>query len=180
MTTNKGKNTLTGLVIAELQSDDPARVATALAKIQEVGDKNLVYPLIQLFASTESRQTRDSVASLLGSLKISDTEEHFMQALRDDALKSHRKEILSFMWNSGLHPAEHLEELTQLALDSSYEELLECLTLVESLEGPFEEEHWLESVSLVKQFIEQHATDERMPLLKEYMMVLQVLQQYVD
>jgi hypothetical protein len=156
-------------------SADEKVVLTALSACREIGDHSVVLPLLSLFAKTESDNVKAQVSDMLSNLKVSNTEESFMEALADPAFLDIRKEILGFMWNSGLQPVEHLTELVQLATESGFEEIVECLSLVESMDGPFPEDEVEQSGYVLRDWISQNKDDERMALMLEFLKVVEAL-----
>lgn len=180
MTTNTHQKRIVEQIKSDLASGDASVIALALHKCDDYPHPELVSPLIHLFATTESKQVKETVSSMLSSLKVSKTEEHFMRALRDKKLIKHQAEIISFMWNSAVLPEPYLAELTKIAVDGGFDVLFECLTLIENIEGQIPEEQWLESVSLIKSALNVEKNDAMQKLLREYLVVLQGLQKMTE
>jgi hypothetical protein len=157
----------------DLFSSDDAVVMHALHLCREEGNATLVEPLLALYAQSESPRVRTEVADMLNTLKVSGTESAFIAALMRRDWKAMHGEIVSFMWNSGLQPVEHMHIITQVALDGSFQDAFECLTLLESMEEIIPEEIVLECVSMVNEYVNQHPKSDKLPLLKQYMALLQ-------
>ena len=156
-------------------SSDERVVMAALSTCQDIGDHTAILPLLSLYADTSSPLVREKVADMLSNLKVSQTEEHFMDALADPEFAEIRKDILGFMWNSGLQPVEQLSRLVQIATESGYEEVVECLSLVESMEGPFPEDEVEQSGYLLRDWISQNRDDSRLALMAEFLKVVESL-----
>jgi len=158
---------------ADLFSQNDATVKKALLKCEEEGNASLVEPLIVLFGTTTNEDVKKSIAEMLSSLKVSNVEDHFLKALADPELNHIRKDLLFFMWSSGLQPVNGMPVVTQVAVNGSYDETLESLTLLESLDGEIPEEGLLESIAIVKQYLGQSKPDDRNKLLLEYLNTLE-------
>jgi len=146
----------------DLFSTDEAVVVSALSKCRETGNHNLVLPLINLFAASESALVKENVADVL-------------EALQEDSLRAVRRDVLHFMWNSGLQPTDRLTELVELTVRSEFEEILECLTLIESMDGPFAEEQIEESSYILREWIAGHSNDDSLTLMVEFLKVVEDL-----
>ncbi len=159
----------------DLFSTDEAVVVSALSKCRETGNHNLVLPLINLFAASESALVKENVADILSNLKVTRTESPFLEALQEDSLRAVRRDVLHFMWNSGLQPTDRLTELVELTVRSEFEEILECLTLIESMDGPFAEEQIEESSYILREWIAGHSNDDSLTLMVEFLKVVEDL-----
>jgi len=76
-----------------------------------------------------------------------------IEIVKDSNYLSIRQELLSTMWNNKLDYTYFLPEFVEIAVEGSFMEALECLTIIENLEGPFEERHILESQLHLKEYI---------------------------
>jgi hypothetical protein len=156
----------------DLVSDDTATVVSALKRCRESGDVSAVPALISLYASTQVAMVRQEVAEMLSALKVSGAESAFMTALRATTLRHVRLDLITFMWNSALQPAGYLAELVGIAIEGTYAEALECLTLVESLEGPFAEEQVLEALSEIRKHLATAPESDKKALMREFVITL--------
>jgi len=132
----------------------------------------LVEPLLAFYASNAPDSLRMRVATLLGSLKVSNVEAYFLQALSNNQWKHIRKDIVGFMWNTGLQPVDAVSQISELAASGDYALTLECLTLLESIEDPIPEEQLLESIAIVHKATSESVDGDFKKLLNEYMNVL--------
>jgi hypothetical protein len=157
---------------SDLFSGDDARVAKAISSCEEDGSAPMVEPLIEFYASNAPDSMRNRVATMLGSLKVSNVEIYFLQALANAKWKHIRKDIIGFMWNTGLQPVDAVSQISELAASGDYALTLECLTLLESIEAPIPEEQILESIAVVHKATSESVDNDYRTLLNEYMNVL--------
>ena len=172
---SRTQNRIVEEIRRDLFSEDDALVMKALYKCREQGDASLVEPLILVFAGTKSEEIRGEVADMLETLKVGNTEEIFHRALLNPALLSIRKNILSFMWNSGVQPTEFIGLISTIATEGSLQETLECLTLLDSLDGGLSEEQLLDSIATVREYLGENKQNEKTALLTEYLTILQAM-----
>jgi len=156
----------------DLFSEDDALVAKAISRCEEEGSAPLVEPLLAFYASKAPQSLRMRVADMLGSLKISNVETFFLQALANPQWKHIRKDIVGFMWNTGLQPVDAVSQISELATSGDYTLTVECLTLLESIEDPIPEEQLLESIAIVHKATSEVSDGDFKKLLMEYMSVL--------
>ena len=156
----------------DLFSGDDTRAAKAISTCEEDGSAPMVEPLLAFFASNASESLRTRVASMLGSLKVSNVEIYFLQALSKPEWNHIRKDVIGFMWNTGLQPVDAVSQISELAASGDYALALECLTLLESIEDPIPEEQLLESIAVVHKANSESVDADYKRLLNEYMNVL--------
>jgi hypothetical protein len=156
----------------DLFSGDDTLVAKAISRCEEEGSAPLVEPLLAFYASKAPEALRMRVADMLGSLKVSNVEPYFLQALANSQWKHIRKDVVGFMWNTGLQPVDAVSLISELAASGDYALTLECLTLLESIEDPIPEEQLLEGIAIVHKSISETSDSDFKKLLTEYMNVL--------
>jgi hypothetical protein len=157
---------------SDLFSGDDTRVAKAIQSCEDDGSAPMVEPLLAFYASKAPESLRARVASMLGTLKISNVENYFLQALSNAEWKHIRKDIVGFMWSIGLQPVDAVSQISDLAASGDYALTLECLTLLESIEDPIPEEQLLESIAVVHKATSESVDSDYKRLLNEYMNVL--------
>lgn len=157
----------------KLLSQDEKIVAAALVEAEENGTVAIVPTLIAIYATTHNKSTKETVARLLSELKVSGTESHFIEALSNPELKHIHKDIIGFIWNSNIQPVKEIAFFSNIAIKGSFEEALECITLIDSITTPIPEEVLLESITLVKQHLAGTSKDDKTALLAQYLLALE-------
>lgn len=157
----------------KLFSADETIALAAIADVRENGTLELVSPLISLFATSESAEIKKEAAELLSTLKISGTEKILTEALANPSFRHIRKDVLQFIWSSGIEPVDEVANISRIAVEGSFEEALECVTLLESMESAIPEAVLLESITMVKQYLGQPSADDKKALITEYLRVLE-------
>ena len=76
-----------------------------------------------------------------------------------------RQILLSTIWNSRLDYSLYLAEFVEMAVEGDYLEALECLTIIENLEGTFEESDILEAQLHLKEYLELGVKDDQKAIL---------------
>ncbi len=141
---------------ADLQSGDMAKVQAALKRTEKLGDATHVRPLLIAFRDTEEGQVRDELRTTLSSIKLSQAQEIYLEALEEEAFESIRADILSFTWNAGFTPGDSVDLITRIGLNGDYMTAVEAMTLIESIPGPLDEESLLQALVIVREFMLEH------------------------
>lgn len=139
------KKVVVGEVVAELFSGHDEQVVAAIEKIQSNPSVEYIQPLLALFFDTKDDGLKEKLNDMMGSLKVSGFEDELMIALRKPEWKMHRGQIMAFMWNAGGNPVEFVRELIEMALEGGMETLLECYSILDTMEGPLLEAQLIES-----------------------------------
>jgi hypothetical protein len=157
----------------KLISEEESAVLAALEEIAENGTAQMIEPLIHLYGATRYDSIKKQTAEMLNALKISGAKAPMLAALADPANKAIRKDIIGFMWNSGIQPVDELVQFTQIAIEGTYEEALECLTLLDSIVDPVQEEVLMECILQVKQHLSGAGRSDKSTLMVQYLEVLE-------
>lgn len=161
----------------DLFSSDAALVMKALIKCREQGTAEMVEPLIALYSSSSETSVKDEISDMLSNLKVSGLENVFIRALLNSDYMKIRKDILGFMWNSAIQPADGIIDITDIAIGGSYEETLECYTLLESMDDEIPEDILMESIFRVREHLGKGTgTRDHRALLNEYLNALEARQ----
>ncbi len=141
-------------LLSDVASGIPEKVTTALDSLQVHGDDSIIEPLIQSLDVQTDEKCVSEIIEFLSSLKSTKAVKTVMDCLRNPQYAHQQIKILSTIWNSPLDYSAHLAEFIALALKGDFLVTLECLTILENLEGPFEESSILEAQLLLKDYHE--------------------------
>jgi hypothetical protein len=108
---------------------------------------------------------KGAIAQMLSSLKMTDTEEELVNALENPKFQEHRSDILSFIWQSGFQPVEHVALLARIAVSGTYIETLESLTVIEQFEPPMQEDSLIEALIEVRTYLADQPDPQKKELL---------------
>ena len=144
-------------LLADLNSSNPAKVTAALDSLQVYGNFKIIVPLFETIASSTNNQTKKEIIEFLSNLKDSASKKEVISNLQESKFKEIQNQILAIIWNSPLDYSEYLAEFVRIGVENDFLITLECLTILENLEGPFDERSLMESQLLLKEYAEgQH------------------------
>lgn len=142
-------------ILADLKSDDAKVVKKALKSLEIHGNASTIKPLFALLkegALEESLQT--NVLELLCSLKDTSVIPEIMDVIDDEEMLDIRPLALMAVWNMKVDFSDYLDDFVLIAAQGTLMESVDCLTIIENLEGPFMEENVLESQLHLKNYLE--------------------------
>jgi hypothetical protein len=139
----------------------------------------MVKPLLTLYATSNQSTIRSEIAEMLGTLKVSNTDEHFIEFLKEQQWAHLRADVVGFMWSSAIEPVDYLSFFTQLAIEGDDALALEIVTLIESIESSFPEDEIAESTVMLKEFLseDKHTHSGKHKLLRELLSIVEGLQE---
>ncbi len=159
--TNKQESLKILKLLADVQSGIPAKVTAALDALQVSGKDSIVEPLIRAIKLQSDEKSVAEIIEFLSSLKSTSASKEVMTCLRNPAFGDLKIQILSTIWNSPLDYSEYMAEFVGLAIKDDFLVALECLTILENLNGPFEEADVLESQLLLKAYYDGAKSDDQ-------------------
>lgn len=136
---------------SELTATDETKLLKTLEKVKSKGNDQMIEPILNLFSSTTHNSVKGAVKGLLNELKTIDGTIFLIERLKSS--NNELKEvILGALWSAGLNPIEYLPEIVEVACNGNYMVAFEAVTVLENLEGPFDEEKISESKLIINDY----------------------------
>jgi hypothetical protein len=156
-------------ILADLRASDDKLVAHAIKSLELHGTSEAIRPIVDRLSQPLSEKNRSDLFELLCSVKDSSSRVEIMDLLADDGYAERRTELLTAIWNMKVDFSDYVSEFVELAVTGDFLQTLECLTIIENMEGPFLEEDILESQLHLKSYLEsdQPKDDQKAHLLSE-------------
>lgn len=118
----------------ELKSFEDVLVGKGLSKMATKGDASLLPDLINLLSETDNQKHKQESESILFGLKDKEALITLIDYLKTDA-NEHKKWIaLNAIWQSGFDASEHLTVLVDFAINNSYTNAIDVMTIIENSE----------------------------------------------
>ncbi len=139
MAENSTQKKVVKTILKDLESGDSKVVLDALKRIKSKGDASVIPSMIAVYAATENEDIKDEIKKLLSQLKIKEGVLPMIEGLLDGN-DDVNEMILFSLWNANLNPINYMAEIVEASCKGNYMVALEGLTVIENLEGPFDEE----------------------------------------
>jgi len=157
---------------ADLASDKSLIVSKALVKTKAIGNEELIAPLVELYKTTEDIKLKQEVKNIFSELKNKDCFDFLLPHLMEDNYEV--KELILFsMWSSGIDMTDYIVELIEYSCDGGFMVILEALTVLENLEGPFNDEDLFQASTIIQEKIYESEDDKKKELLQSMSNVIQ-------
>lgn len=156
-------------ILLDLRSDDPKKVSLAIKSLEVHGNASVIRPLAESLVHGLTPQNEQEVLELLSSLKDTSVVVEMMEVLGDPYFRPVRQKLLTTVWNTKVDFSDYIDDFVEIAVEGDFMEALDCLTIIENLEGPFMEEDILECQLHLKNYLESDAPkdDQKGHILSE-------------
>ncbi|PWL27317.1 MAG: hypothetical protein DCO96_11255 [Fluviicola sp. XM-24bin1] len=171
---DKKKDTKLKQILMDLATDDSKKISKAIKALEAHGDPSVIKPLSEKLLSGVSEKNQKEILELFSSFKDSNVTAEMMDVIEDEHFLPIRQLLLSTIWNTKVDFSDYIDEFVQIAVDGDFMETLDCLTIIENLEGPFMEENILEAQLHLKNYLEQSGDkdEQKAQLLSEIALLL--------
>lgn len=170
-------------LLEDLTNSSTTKVKTALDALQTLGEAVILKKIITAIDIKELHTERNNlIIEFLNSLKDTSCREEIINLLEDSSMQEYKKIILSTIWNSPLDYSEYIDFFVKVACEGDLIETLDCLTIIENMEGPFEEEQIMEAKLILNNYIESNVKDtpQKEELISEIALKLRTIQLQLD
>jgi hypothetical protein len=156
-------------IMTDIKSGESKKVLKAIKALEKNGDVTVIRPILELIRDGIVPKHEAELTELLCSLKDTTVVVEIMDLTEDPELQEVRHVLLSAIWNMKVDFSNYIDDFVEIATKGTFMEALDCLTIIENLEGPFLEEDLLESQLHLKNYLESNPPrdEQRAHLLSE-------------
>ena len=165
-------------LLLDIQNGDASKVIKAIKTLEAHGNTSALEPLINYWKNVTDPSLDRELGEFFAALKDTDSRHPIMKMLEDEEDTEFRIKLLTAIWNCKVDYSDYLAEFVQIAADGTFMETLECLTIIENLDGPFEEEQFFESQIALKSYLDQreNGDDQKAQLMSEIAVIIKDLE----
>ncbi len=132
-------------LLIDIKSGKESSISAAIKSLKVHGDPSALPLLIETLHRGVSQKNEAEIIDFLNEIKYNDSVYPIMEAVNDEKFASIHTVLLSTIWNSQVDYTEYLVDFVRIAVKGDFMTALECLTIIENLEGPFEEQQFFEA-----------------------------------
>ena len=146
-------------------SADHSIVIKALSKTRAKGNEQLILPLIELYKSTQIEGIKKEIKSIFSELKKKNILDTLLPELEYGS--NEVKELILFsIWSSGMDMTDHIPLLIETCISGNFMVILEGLTVLENLEGPFNEDDLFQASTLLQEALYETSESKEKKLIQ--------------
>ncbi len=160
MATQK-KNTRLNNIINDLSSSEEKKVLTALKQLRKHGKKEAIKPLIELLATTQQENIKETITALLFDLKDQAVVEEIISVIDSNTYPSINATLISIFWQSALDSSEHITSIVKQAISGDYLTGIEVLSVLDNYDATFQETEIEDLKFDLDEAIEEEETEKR-------------------
>ena len=143
----------------QFQSEVETDILSALKVLEQQGDLSILPQVIEKLRRCDLTVEK-AILLFLADIQKPQAAAFFIEFLAEEKDAQLRQKVLTSIWNSKLSYDDHLPFFVMLASTGNFMQALECLTIIENMQGPFEEHHLLESQLLLKEYVEESKQED--------------------
>jgi hypothetical protein len=168
--------------ITDIGSGDKKRIDHGISFISSKGHLGVIKPLMNLLISSKDKDLHKSIGMLLSDIQDEKACGIIMDFLNDGTYKALRKEVLNSIWNSKLDYSSYIADFVALAVEGDFIESVECLTVIENMRGPFQEQDLLEAQLFLKDYYSNRKgySDQKNEIISEIALFIKDQNEGVD
>jgi len=169
------------VLLKEVQSENMEKAKAALLSLKTHGDITVIEPLLTYQASPEGQRMKVDIHVFLSDIYDVKAVDEFIRLLDDPSSTAYRVDLLNVLWNSKLNYSEHISKFVEMAVEGDFLIAFECLTIIENLAGPFDEEAIIESQLSLGQYA-THPTKsaQKDQLISDIAVVIQAIEREIE
>jgi hypothetical protein len=160
-------------ILKDINTGDEKKIIEGLKALKVNGDDNVILPIIDLWNKGVSDNVEQEIITFIGDIKSTSSAQTIMDVLLNEEYNEIHIPLLSTIWNSKVDYSEYIVDFVSLAVQYDFAVALECLTIIENMEGPFEEHHILDAEIILREFAEKH-NEEKAEEEKKVQMILEI------
>jgi hypothetical protein len=152
-------------IIKDLESGDETAIIGALEKIPEKGNHLVIEPLLECYDDTSNEIIKHRIQQVLCELKDTACIDPLMDYFRI-ADTSTREVIVNAFWNNNLSPYTYIDVFIDAAINGSYMECFETLTLLENMDADYSDIEFKHMIADLDDAIEEEQDAHKLAILK--------------
>jgi hypothetical protein len=172
-------NSINQTILQDLNSGNDSKVKNAFKKLSNKGTASIIQPIIDLYSSLEEGDSiRNEIKTVFSQLKITKA---LPELIKNLAHQDNRvKELVLFsIWSSNLDAVDYIPAVIECSCKGDFMVALEALTLIENLEGPFNEQDLIESMIIINEYLLKDK-DDKIELIQSILDTIKVFEEQIQ
>ncbi|NOQ71565.1 MAG: hypothetical protein GQ574_06165 [Crocinitomix sp.] len=161
-------------LLSDLLNGDNKEQVKAVQGLKVHGNETIIESLLVVLANNPSDTVYSEIVDLLNTPKSSKVPAEIAKALVDKRFVDIRHTLLTTIWNSGLDYRPYLAEIVTAGTEGEMMDALECITIIENIEGEMTEDQLFEPLIVLTEYLGSTQDDgPKLELIREVTATLQ-------
>ena len=161
-------------LLSELATGDLKQQLKAVKALKVHGNETVIEPLLLQLSNDPPVELYSEIVNLLNTPKSTKVPAVIAKALVDPRFVEIRHTLLTTIWNSGLDYRPYLKEIVTAGTEGEMMDALECITIIENLEGEMDESQLFEALIVLTEYLGSTKEDgPKLDLIREVTSTLQ-------
>ena len=163
------------LLIDDLKSKDETVQLKAVKTLKTHGNELAIEPLVALLSATENGEIQKEIEEIFNTAKSTAVPEEIAKCLEYEAYANVRQKLLISIWSSGLDYRPYMGQIANATVQGGMMEAVECITIIENLEGMLDEDEIMEALLIFKSYLVETKMEDgpKNEIIKEIVISLQ-------
>jgi hypothetical protein len=167
MTTEEKNNKIVEDLLKDLRTNDPKTLTSALKRVRSKGNEKVIPSLFKIIEESTEESIVEESKKIILELKSTAAIPYLLEELENNKNSEIRELVLNSFWQTGFNAHQHMDKFVTAATIGTFMEAFEAYTIIDNLEGPFQEESIMEAQLILKSyFSESNEEDEKYEILK--------------
>lgn len=147
-------------ILHDIKVGKEKKILDGLKALKIQGDDEVIIPLIKIWCKGVSSSVDQAIIQFISDIKSSTSSSIIMDILLSDTYSSIHLPLLTTIWNSKVDYSDYLTDFVNIAVNhSDIMYSIESLTIIENLDGPFEEAQILDTQIILRDYAD-HQKDK--------------------
>ena len=146
-------------ILNDIQSLDRSTMTKGFKKLSSKGNEDIIQPLIDIYSSSNNNELKEEIKKTLCQLKTTKALPILIENINNNNNRVIEL-VLHAIWSSNLDACDYIPQIVKAACKGDFMIALEALTLIENLEGPFNEEDLLEGMVHINEYLSEEPDDK--------------------
>jgi len=151
MTEGKKQKSILADLLMDLKSKDSTVLLKALKRVRSKGNETVIPSIIKIIETSQDSDVVNEAKSIILELKSTKSIPFLLDELENENHEI-RELVLSAFWQTGFNPHQYIDKFVKCGINGTFVETIEVYTIIDSLEGPFEEETIMEAQIMLNQY----------------------------
>lgn len=166
-------------LLADVRSGNSTKAKGAIQSLKVHGDSTVIEPLLRVYTDPKFEDLKSEIHAFLSDIHDETARPEFVRVAEE--ITELRNDVLNIVWNSKMDFSGYIDSIVALAVEGDFMTTVECLTIIENMQGPFEEMDLIECQMALAKYPEHPSKSEQKDqLISEIALLIQDIERNIE